>query len=413
MHLLPVSSWPMHFRYRISPRLVWVLGAFSLFYTLTLLYCRSTSYRDPSSVFFDPSRAYGHQYSAHRAAQAEEYITSISRSGRHKVDHDEPPLICLGIATVARRGTQYVRTTVGSLFAGLSQDERDSIFFDFLIGHTDPAKHPVFAEHWLDVLPDRILQYPNDTAELDQLRIWEEGGWYRNKSIHDYRYLLEDCFDTGAHYIAMVEDDTLAVEGWFRRLLNALTLIRLKKDGARSGQHWLYLRLFYTDDLLGWNSEQWPTYLFWSFDVWVFLLTVLLTTRRRFPSQLEFFTNEVVAVIALVCIPAMIILVFLAGKQTTMPMRPGVQEMNKYGCCSQGFVFPRDVVPHVLDKLRIETKGLVDMQIEKIADAGGFVRWAIVPPVLQHMGATSSKGYGFDDNARRIWSFRFEEYPYD
>ena len=71
------------------------------------------------------------------------------------------------------------------------------------------------------------------------------------------------------------------------------------------------------------------------------------------------------------------------------------------------------MIPHVLDKLRLETLGLVDMQIEKIADAGGYVRWATVPPLLQHVGATSSKGYGFDDNARRIWSFRYEKYPYD
>jgi hypothetical protein len=109
----------------------------------------------------------------------------------------------------------------------------------------------------------------------------------------------------------------------------------------------------------------------------------------------------------------MVLLVFLAGKQITVPIPPGVQEMNKYGCCSQWFVFPRDMVPKVLDKLRIETKGLVDMQIEKIADAGGYVRWAIVPPILQHTGARSSKGYGFYDNARRTWSFRFEQYPYN
>ncbi|OAL39562.1 hypothetical protein AYO20_00959 [Fonsecaea nubica] len=406
------SSWTKLCRYRVGVRTIWVLLAFSIFYALALLYSRSISFRDSSSVFFDPRRAYDHVYSAHRAEQADEYITSIGRSERHAPSHPEPPLLCLGIATVARRGTQYVRTTVGSLFAGLSEEERGAIFFDLLIGHTDPAKHPVFAEHWLDVVPDRVLQYPNDTAELAQLRAWEEGGWYRNKSIHDYRYLLRDCYDTGAHYIAMVEDDTLAVEGWFRRLVDALAVVRVKMDGSHPGRRWLYLRLFYTDDLLGWNSEQWHIYLFWSFSVWSATMTVLLTARRRFPRQLEFFTHEVVVAIAVVCIPAMVLLIFLTGKQTTLPLRPGVRKMNKYGCCSQGFVFPRDMVPVVLDKLRIETKGLVDMQMEKIADAGAYIRWAVVPPLVQHMGATSSKGYGFDDNARRIWSFRFEEYPF-
>jgi len=120
---------------------------------------------------------------------------------------------------------------VGSLFAGLSEEERDSTFFDLLVGHTDPAKHPIFAEHWLDVLPDRILQYPQDKAEFDQVRTWEEGGWYRNKSIHDYRYLLRACYDSGAQYVAMVEDDTLAVEGWFRRLFDALDTVKVKMNG--------------------------------------------------------------------------------------------------------------------------------------------------------------------------------------
>ncbi|KAK5308513.1 hypothetical protein LTR99_001489 [Exophiala xenobiotica] len=413
MHILRQVPWARHSRCRIGTRPIWVLLAFSTFYALALLCFQSISHRDPSSVFFDASRAYNPLYSAHRAEQAERYITSINQSGRHVVNNNEPPLLCLGIATVARRGTQYVRNTVGSFFAGLSEEERDSIFFDLFVAHSDPAKHRIFAEHWLDVLPDRILQYPKDTAEFDQVRAWEEGGWYRNKSIYDYRYLLRDCYDTGAPYVAMVEDDTLAVQGWFGRLLDALATVKVKMNGYPSDQRWLYLRLFYTDELLGWNSEQWTTYLFWSFVVWISLLTMMLATRRRFPTQLEFLTNEMIAAIAFVCIPAMVLLFFLAGKQTMMPLPSGVLEMNKYGCCSQGFVFPRDMVPDVLDKLRIETKGLVDMQIEKIADVGGYVRWAVVPPILQHTGGTSSKGHGFDDNARRTWSFRFEQYPYD
>ncbi len=192
MHVLKQVPRVRDFRWRIGSRPVWVLLAFSTFYALALLYCQSISHRDPSSVFFDARRAYNPLYSAHRAEQAEKYISSINESGRHVFNNIEPPLLCLGIATVARRGTQYVRTTVGSFFAGLSEGERRLIFFDLLVGHSDPAKHPIFAEHWLDILPDRILQYPKDTAEFDQVRAWEEGGWYRNKSIHDYRYLLRD-----------------------------------------------------------------------------------------------------------------------------------------------------------------------------------------------------------------------------
>ncbi|KAJ9609545.1 hypothetical protein H2200_005872 [Cladophialophora chaetospira] len=413
MHLSQRAFRMRHYHNLPGMRTVWILVAFSAFYALTLLYCRTISYRDPSSVFFDANRAYDRLYSGHRIEQANTYIASIDGPHQQRLSNLESPFLCLGIATVARRGTQYVRTTVASLFAGLSKEERSSIFFDLLIGHTDPAEHPIFAERWLDILPDRILQYPKDTAESAQVIAWEEGGWYRNKSIHDYRYLLSDCYATGARYIAMVEDDTLAVEGWFQRLLHALDIVRAKMDKYPSDERWIYLRLFYTDDLLGWNSEQWATYLFWSFLVWISVSTVIYASKRRFPRQLEFINAEVMASLSLVCIPAMILLFFMAGKQTMMPLSPGVQEMNKYGCCSQGFVYSRDMVPHILDKLKLETKGLVDMQMEKIADAGKYIRWAVVPPLLQHIGATSSKGYGFDDNARQIWSFRYEQYRFD
>ena len=400
------------FRPHFGFRSAWMLVTFSIFYVLIIIYCRSAGYQDPSSIFFDVRRAYARRYSAYRAEQADAYINTASEINRRLSNTVEPPLLCMGIATVARRGNQYVRTTVGSLFVGLSQEQRDSIFFNLLIAHTDPAKHPVFAEQWLDMVPDQMLQYPKDAATVRQIQLWEDGGWYRNKSIHDYRYLLSDCYDTGAQYIAMIEDDTLAVEGWFQRLLDALEAVRLKMQAYPSDQRWIYLRLFYTDDLLGWNSEQWATYLFWSFSIWMSFTTMILMVKRRFPTKCEFITYDVVAILSIVCIPALILLFFLAGKQTMMPIPGGVQEMNEYGCCSQGFVYPRSMIPHVLDQLSIETKGLVDMQIEKIADAAGYVRWAIVPPLLQHIGGTSSKGYGFDDNAQQTWSFRYEQYSY-
>lgn len=93
------------------------------------------------------------------------------------------------------------------------------------------------------------------------------------------------------------------------------------------------------------------------------------------------------------------------------PIAAGVHEMNKYGCCSQGFVFPRTIIPPLLERADLETDWLVDMMIEKIADKEQYIRWAVVPSLLQHIGVVSSKGFGFDDTARRLWNFRFELYP--
>ncbi|KIX02446.1 uncharacterized protein Z518_08387 [Rhinocladiella mackenziei CBS 650.93] len=387
------------------------VSLFIIFYLLSLYYYHSTSYRDPTSYFFDPHRAYEWIYSAHRIEEADAYIATVKEDDRPVSSRVHPPVVCVGIATVARPGHQYVRSTVGSLLAGMSEEERSLIFLNILIGHTNPSIHPVFSESWLDILPDRILRYPTTGPEHDQIVAWEEGGWYRNKTIYDYTYLLKDCYDTGAEYVAMIEDDTLAVAGWFRRLVSALNSVLTKTHPQVSKRTWIYLRLFYADALLGWNSEEWSIYLFWSFAAWASLSAMMIATKRSFPKHLEFMTAGIMAAISCVCIPAAILLVFLAGRQTVFPVSSGIHEMNKYGCCTQGLVFPRSIIPPLLERADLQTDWLVDMMIERIADRAGYQRWAIVPPLLQHIGATSSKGYGFDDSARHLWNFRFEKYP--
>jgi hypothetical protein len=55
------------------------------------------------------------------------------------------------------------------------------------------------------------------------------------------------------------------------------------------------------------------------------------------------------------------------------PLAPGIHEMPKFGCCSQGYIFPRDMVPRI-DRAQIEKKGLVDMMMEELADEEQYVR---------------------------------------
>jgi hypothetical protein len=50
------------------------------------------------------------------------------------------------------------------------------------------------------------------------------------------------------------------------------------------------------------------------------------------------------------------------------PLPPGVYEMNRYGCYSQGLVFPQDIVPRFLEYTDLTTDWLVNMMVEKIAD---------------------------------------------
>lgn len=298
--------------------------------------------------------------------------------------------------------------TVASFLDGLSDSKRKSVFLDLLVGNSDPTEHPIYSEKWVETLPDRLLTYSKDDPDFEQIQKWEEGGWYRNKTIYNYTHVMRDCYDTGAEYVAMAEDDTLAVKGWLPSALQALDTAQERS----AGRDWIYLRLFYADDLLGWNSEEWPRYLFWSLVVWAVLMGTMLAAKRTFKTQLKPVPNSAIWITSGIFIPAAIALHFMAGRQTMWPTAPGVHEMNKYGCCSQGLVFPRSIIPSFLERTDLTTDWLVDMMVEKIADHEGWTRWAVVPPLLQHIGATSSKGYGFDNSAKTIWNFRFEEYPY-
>ncbi|GKZ37250.1 hypothetical protein AbraIFM66950_008707 [Aspergillus brasiliensis] len=379
-----------------------------LLYILSVSYYRSASHRDPTSFFFDPSRAYEKRYSAHRIEEAKSFL---SRAGDFsppaKLSGNTQATICVGIVTVRRRREQYVGLTVASLLEGLTESERNTIFLDLLIAHTDPSIHPSFAEKWVETLPDRVLLYPkDDNPDYEQLREWEDGGWYRNKTIYDFTHLMKDCYDTGAEYVAMIEDDTLAAKGWLPSTLHALDMIQQR---TRAGQDWVYLRLFYVDDLLGWSSEEWPKYLALSLFVWTASTGVVVFTKRKFFASTP---ASAIWMISLLFIPAFIGLHFMAGRQTMWPIRPGVHEMNKYGCCSQGLVFPRSIIPQFLEHTDLTTDWLVDMMVETISDQHRWQRYVVVPPVLQHIGATSSKGYVFDNSAKTIWNFRYEEYPY-
>ena len=89
--------------------------------------------------------------------------------------------------------------------------------------------------------------------------------------------------------------------------------------------------------------------------------------------------------------------------------------MNQYGCCSQGLVFPRDKAQDIANFFEDRKIGYVDMLIEEYADEHAEFRWALTPPVLQHIGRKSSKGDDFGEASKnsmpvaaKLWNFQYE-----
>ena len=393
----------------------WVCVAFVLLYLALIRYCSTAFFRDPTSVFFDPVRGYARQYSLTRQSQADAFIEKSNSSPGSRAQSKGPPKLCIGIATVARENEQYIRSTIGSLIEPLSRTERDQIYLAVLIAHTEPNDHPVYAEPWLTNLANKVLLYDIPPGQRDQLEEWEDVGNFSSKAIFDYVYVMQKCVDRGAKWVAVIEDDTLAVRDWFPRLMDSLIAADIQHNKAGNKGEWLYLRMFFTEDFLGWNKGEWPKCVFTTLLRMAAHVTILLVVRRFvFKKTL---TNSMVALWSLVFVPALITLYYLAGRLSMHPLKPGVHEMSSFGCCAQGLVFSSSMATKTIAHLREEGVGFVDQLIEVWANEMDYVRWAIVPSLLQHIGVHSSKGDDLGAQAKwhrsvaeKIWNFGFETY---
>lgn len=130
--------------------------------------------------------------------------------------------LCIGIASVARKGTRYFRTTIGSLLEGLTAKEREDIYLLPFIAHTDPAEHPAYSETWLRNLSNEVLYYNLSHQIMTNVVRLEHEGLVREKGLFDYTYLLKACYAKGLPYIAILEDDVIAMDGWYHRTIAAL-----------------------------------------------------------------------------------------------------------------------------------------------------------------------------------------------
>ncbi|EMD97712.1 hypothetical protein COCC4DRAFT_144674 [Bipolaris maydis ATCC 48331] len=398
--------------------------AFILVYTIC-----SLSTHDPTSIFFDASNAYTPRYSALRYQQATAYISIFNSTSSVGLlgSKDSNKKLCIGIPSVARHGPQYLPGAIGSLLDGLTVDERNEFYLVVFIPHSDPKAHPAYRETWLSRLADRVLAYEGlDAKEMAHVRRMEaQGGAFKEKGLYDYSYLVSKCAELNTPYIAILEDDVLAMDGWYHRTINAL-LAAEDQSIQRHGNKFLYLRLFYTEAFLGWNSEEWKTYLFYSLcfaampaAVVSFLRTTKLSPKLLLPLNTHLRSSEVRSgysfrrlVATFYALMAVFILLFFAlGRMTVLPLPAGVHEMPQFGCCSQAFVFPRQKALELVSYFAQVKTGYVDVLTERYADARGELRYAITPSLFQHVGKTSSKMDSHGPIIKgKTWSFAFEEY---
>ncbi|KAI1139292.1 integral membrane protein [Hypoxylon sp. FL0543] len=398
----------------MHPGIGLVLG-FLFMYSSLIGYIRSTCWKDPTSKFFQAQRAHAPAYSAHRIRQAEQYAESVATGQRTQGTRQNPPELCIGIPSVQRDGISYLKLALGSLQQGLSAGERAGLRFVVFLAHTDQSKHPDYHQPWLAGMADSLPSYDDDPERLALAKVMELNQTHGTKSKFDYSITMEECEKTGAPYILMVEDDVVFLDGWRHRTMQAVDEATAKSWGT-GHRDFLYLRLFYYEGLLGWNSESWLTYLGSSLAVATFVLCFLVLTRRYMPAARLYLTRSALPLVTLIFTPLLIILFFSAGRNCVLPQPAGVHLMPKNACCGQGLVFPRttvvnELLPHFRNNRWSEVP--TDSFIEEYADAKGALRWALTPVVMQHIGGRSSHGvargaYG-NMTGGNIWNFGFEE----
>ncbi|KAI3394981.1 hypothetical protein diail_2039 [Diaporthe ilicicola] len=378
--------------------LSFVLG-FLLFYCLLAVYLRKTCYRDPSSIFWRPKDSRLLSYSAFRQAQAQKLADHAEKHELAKWDNKTMPQLCIGIGSVSRHGTSYLRQTLGSVLEGLDDLERRQIYVAVFLAHSNQSHHEHSAAAWLRNMADSLPSYPDDPELLGLIEELEGDSDYpahARKQKIDYSVLLAECAKTEPAYTMTLEDDVIALDGWFHRTLSALrTAERKTQDMGR--EHFLYLRIFHDGRLLGWNSEEWPRYLGFSTLVVLGELAFILTLRWSHPAVRKYTPLIYIILICGVFTPSMVGLFFASGRSCMFPRQPGVSLMQKYGCCGQGLVFPQkraveDLLP--LYSQTTDAHAAVDTFLEDYANANNELRWAVTPVLIQHVGGKSSHGVG-------------------
>ena len=209
----------------------------------------------------------------------------------------------------------------------------------------------------------------------------------------------------------MFEDDIIIAAGWMAKVRQSLDQIKTGAVTNPSLRDWLYLRLFYTETALSWETkaDYWYGHMAYTFLLASFFgASLLIALRFLVPRTQRYLDDPTIFVLSAITIPAFVVLAFMIGKYSLFPLR-GVVTMNVHGCCTQALLFPKEQIPALIEHLRGIGAGQTDMMIEEYADQTGKQRLAMGKQVVQHVGLESSRGNNFV-NGQSTFAFWFEEY---
>ncbi|KAL1914440.1 uncharacterized protein VTP21DRAFT_8892 [Calcarisporiella thermophila] len=272
------------------------------------------------------------------------------------------------------------------------------------------------------------------------------------KEIFDYAMVTRYCLEeTNAPWCLVLEDDVVASEGWAPALRSALKEVERYERGElreptgllqgwpypssakpqrptrkaksageikKQGNKWIYLRLFYTEHLMGFGSEDQDTVVVLGYAALVSMCVGFLCQQwlKASPMRARIWWarpyNRLALLACCATIVGFIVLIpYSYGKQNLFTQKPGLTTRLFNVCCTPSLLYPRSVLPalsnHLLQVAANDTnKEPLDFLIETYAEEQNLARLTWVPSLFQHVGFLSSKVS--DDLRTAFYSLSFE-----
>ena len=143
----------------------------------------------------------------------------------------------IAINAVPNRTERYLSQTLASLLRSLSVEEVEGLRIEILSDEAFPELHAISA-HSLEPLVQVVYNPSRPTAPTASTT----ESWRRAAVLH-YLLAMERCFAGAAELCLVLDDDTLASEGWLSEVLKDVRQLESGDFGAE-GQQWMMLKLF-------------------------------------------------------------------------------------------------------------------------------------------------------------------------
>ena len=225
------------------------------------------------------------------------------------------------VAVISKRGSRYVKATVGSMLGRMQKSMRDAVSVT-VFNVANVGAERVEPMQTADLVEEVDVAYPR----------WISADKYQGnaKEALDYAVVLENLYKRGCQYGVVVKEGLIAGKYWMNKILRVI-------DEAGRKPRWIVVRLFGNRRKEGWMHQWWyigdwivliGMAAFLSLIAWLLVLgPIFLFSKEEIeaaeempPSWLRDISRLSAIVVILLLINFMIALLLL-GRPTIMSLR--------------------------------------------------------------------------------------------